>query len=221
MYLYLTKQLKLVVLLVTVAVVGFCLYRIIDAVYAYQTTGLLALSVNDDNAVITVSGPDTTATIIGTGNTKARLKPGSYLVFAADKGKQTSQVVQVSLKQTSKTSLDINDTHLLPSIYNVNFTGMDSLLDKGITIEQVTNLKQGLYSFNNKAKTIAVNDDTIMSGPRDPNSLQGFSMTFTVTMGGSTYNAVMKYGLGDDIYISLTDPQTNTQVYNRHVATPV
>jgi hypothetical protein len=98
--------------LISGAIVLYCVYLVIAAIITSQSTGLLEVSSSDPQAGLTVSQANRQAIAIGTGKAKVRLKPGIYQVSASNNGYQTAVTVHLYEKRTTTSSLSLITTKL-------------------------------------------------------------------------------------------------------------
>jgi len=185
--------------------------------YAYrvvQGTGLLTITTSDLHATITISGNKTTAAIIGTGNTKVRLKPGSYLIVAGNQGMQASQVVTVSKGNKADIKLQLVQPAVIPSPDTVSYDNVQTLLDYGLNPAQVANVKQVFFQYKTSTKTISIDSSSVKQEPHNPAGNDPFKLDFNATLDGTTVKAVVVYSSFDDIQMQIYDPSSGALLYS-------
>lgn len=202
-------------------VVVFLIISVIQAVNSKNSTGILAVQTSDKTSAISISATNTQAALIGTGSAKVRLKPGSYFVMAQTKGLRATQTVVISLHKTTKISLKItNITPVIASPASITFINAASLLNYGLSSSQVSSLKQLFFTYSPSAKTIAIDANTIQSGPRNPNSTTTwFSLTFNGNIDELNYTATVEYSGLDTTKLTLTNPATGAQLFSGQLPT--
>lgn len=212
-----TNQLLRVAQLVGLLLIAYLLYVIGTDVYNLRHTGLLKVTTTSPDAVVSISRAGSAAEIIGTGSANLHIKPGDYLVVAANNGKQTSSVVQVRLKQTAAIKLDLNKRTLLPSVDDIQFQNIDELINNGMTVDQISNVKSGFFDFKNRATTVNIMPGSVEPGPRNPDTATGFILDFSVDIDKTNYKATVSFDMGNPIHLTLIDQQTNTKVFDKTV----
>jgi len=180
-----------------IATLAYVIYLFVAAILARGSTGILVISSTDSKATLSVSQMDKAAKIIGVGKAKARLKPGLYEVAAASNGNQAFQAVSVTAKTSSSITLNPVKATLLPSISNISFSGMNALVNHGLTHDQIKDLEHAFFKFKPSASAVNIDSNSIFPGPIDPNTA-GFNTRFSVDIDSINYSATIKYiGLSD------------------------
>ena len=82
-------------------------YQLAGSLALSAQTGILDIKASDSMATLSITKADTEARIIGSGEAKIRLNPGSYLVAAYAGGYQTSQVVVITKHHKSQALLQL------------------------------------------------------------------------------------------------------------------
>lgn len=102
------------------------------------------------------------------------------------------------------------------------YLGFDSLLDYGLTVGQLDNLKVAFYRYSQTLPrplsqiSVDVNHITTQHDPTDPNSL--FTILFKVQFDQrSNYQAKAEYSGLDDIRLHLIDPMNSKTLYDSQV----
>lgn len=191
------------------------LYQIGLGLVVSQTTGTLLVKTSKPNATVSISQNGMGAAIIGTGDTKVRLAPGTYLVIASAGGSRDSSIIKISKKQTTKTTLNFKSPPLVKSPANINYENISTLIDNGgLTTLQVSQIEQYFFKYNSSAHTVSIDPDSVESGPRNPNTSTSFTLNFNVTIDSTPYKATVSYSNLSSVRLSLYNPQTNALVYD-------
>lgn len=197
-----------------VLVILFCLYIIYSTISVYNSTGVLSVSSADSKSVISVSQPYHQAKFIGVGNSKIRLAPGSYVVAVGDKGVVATTIAVVYKKNTTRISLNPDQRSELPSLDNINFENMSTILGDGITNGQLGALEKAFFTFKQSAKVVDVNKSSVENGPHNPNISANFTINFSVTIDSVSYKAVATYSDLTSIDLTLYNPANNSLVFD-------
>lgn len=207
--------LKLILWFIFTVLVLYGLYQIGSGLVVSQTTGTLLVKTSKDAATISVSQDNKDAAIIGMGNAKVRLTPGTYLVVASGGGLRDSSIVKVSKKQTTKTTLDFKSSPLVKSPANTNYQNISVLVDNGgLTTLQISQLEQYFFKYNSSAHTVSIDPNSVESGPRNPNTSTSFTLNFNVTIDSKPYKATASYSNLSSIRLYLYNSQTNALMYD-------
>lgn len=176
-------------LLVIILICLFCTYSIISSIVIHQTTGALNVASTDSNATLSITQANHQAVYIGKGKSAVRLSPGSYIVSAADRGRQVLAKVQIAKKQSAKISLSNPKTaSVLPSEEDINFGNIDNFTSQGLTATQVISLKLDIFKFDHTAHSVSVNFASIKQGMPSPGN---FTFSFSITIDNTPYNATI------------------------------
>lgn len=155
---------------------------------------------NTRPSYILVDGPISTSK--GTYDFKLRLLP-----------QQLTHKVSVAVVNTDtiiSTSVSIDgveqDLRVTSSSNGINFTGIDSLIEVGITSFHASELQQAFYKFAPTANSVAIDTNSIVSPPADPtnNSLTNV-YSFKVDIDSKTYTAHIKCTGLDQLQLILSD----------------
>lgn len=180
------------------------------AVQLRKNTGVLQVSLPYDNLPISVGAANKAPQFIGRGSATIRLKPGSYTVAATVKGNEVVKQVRVVLGQTTKARLDPASSVVVPSADNVNFTGLDSLLNIGLTQEQLNIFKYQAFAIKPLAKNIAVDPASVETAPYNPETSATFGVSFDFDIDSVTYHAKLTYQGLTDLGVVIKDSTGKT-----------
>jgi hypothetical protein len=195
---------------VLLVVVGFSLIT-------RQTTSLLTIKTFSQDAVVSISQNNKTAAIIGTGDTKVRLQPGTYEVAAVN----TSSFVnhQIVIHKQQDASLDLTSTKpAIPSPDDIDFSNITTFYGYGISETQVNDLELLFFKYKPTAQTVTFDNGSIENGSRNPDDdAAPFSLNFSGTIDGKAYNATISYPPSDlnDLDLTLYNPKTGEQLYHQ------
>ena len=200
--------------LAVIALALLVAYQMIASISIRNTTGELVVKTSTSGSIITISAANSAAAVLGSGSANVRIKPGHYLVVATSSGKVASAVVDVKLRNTTKSSLTLSAPNAIPSVDAITFNGTEALITNGLTTRQVTNLKKLFFAYNKSAKTVTINSSSVTPGPHDPQSNDPtFNLTFTGTVDTTDYNATITYRDLQNVQLTLTDPSSNAVLY--------
>lgn len=208
-----TKQ---VVPAVSLLVLAICLYVVGSSFFTAQHTGLLEISSSDKKALLTISQDNHEAKVVGIGRSKILLNPGVYQVAATDGTKQQFTVVQVYKRKVTNTNLEPSSTARIPTPQTIVFSGTSALINSGLTVNQVSALKQAFFKYKSSAQSIVINQSSVEPGPHNPNGI-GFTINFTVAIDSKLSKAAVSYSGLNDIRLYLYDPQNNSLVFDSGV----
>jgi hypothetical protein len=136
-----------------------------------------------------------------------RLIPGTYYLFASGSGQQTTAVAHITASKTTNINLDLQQSTLAPSPETVTYTNLDSLLNSGITSDQITLIKQFFFRFKPTVHTISIDPASVQPGPHDPNTSIGFTLNFNTMMDSTPYKATLTYPDASSVQLQLFDAQ--------------
>jgi hypothetical protein len=203
------------VVLIPIAIVVFTL-NFLNAWSVRQSTNIVDVSASEKNAVITISQTGTEAAIMGVGQARVRLKPGSYYIEAHSAGKSASKILRV----TRGSPIDV-PLKLIPvsspvaSQDTITYNGFGELAENGFSTTQVLNLKQLFFTYNKDAKTVRITTNTIKNGARDPNSTDpAFTLTFSGYIDSTSFNATVKYTGFEMVELTITNPVSGVMLFN-------
>lgn len=208
------KHLKLYLLVAYALVIALGVWQAIPALKTKGQTGVLTISANSASAQISISQENHQARIVGTGNATVRLNPGTYQIVATGSGNRASAVVNVRKGQGSNSSLKLTSPPHQRTIADVNFGGMDNLINVGVTNEQVTEMEQYIYQYKPNAKTVTVLAGSVSTGPRDPNVVSPFVQNFKLSIDGTTYIAAISYMDLNNVELQIYDFSTGSQLFS-------
>jgi hypothetical protein len=205
-----------------ILVIAFGVFQIVPALNIYRRTGLLIVDADSDTAQISVTQENHQATVIGTGNARVRLAPGTYQILATDSGTRASAVVTVSKEHTTHSSLNLSagaaSNAPVRTVSDVNFEGTDALINTGLATSQLSEVEQYFFQYKPTANTVAINTDTVAPGPHDPNKVSPFTINFTVAIDSVSYKATISYTDINNADLQLFNLQTGKQVFSSKTA---
>jgi hypothetical protein len=209
-----TRRLFKTVTAVLVVLAALCILSLVKSALDLMSSGTLAVSTPNDDSIITVSRENASASIIGTGDTRVRLIPGTYLVGVGREGRVSTKAVVISKGETSDVNLSATSTALLPASANINFQGTDALKDHGFTDSQISAIRRAIFDFKHDAKRAAIDTNSITSPPLDRNRTSiGFSKTFSLVIDGTAYHATVSWSDPNTATLALAD-QTGAIVFD-------
>lgn len=93
-----------------------------------------------------------------------------------------------------------------PSANDIAFSGIDTLVNGGLTADQAEIIQRDFFNFAPKAKTVTIDKSSIVETPHNRNSASTFdTTTFTVKVGSQTYSAKIEYSYLGDVRLYLYD----------------
>jgi hypothetical protein len=192
---------KLIWLVIIFVILG-SMYIVATAYLDRINTGVLDIVASKDAALISVSSTGSQASVLGTGSASVRLKPGTYRVVATTTDREAIKIVKVCKQQRSSLRLLLEPSARVPSVDNIEFEGLNSLVDAGLSVSQVNYVHDGLGAFAPSAKKISIISSSVQPGPHDPNSSDpNFSLNFTVVVDGKNYRASAYYTDLENIHL--------------------
>jgi hypothetical protein len=194
-----------------------CIWIVVATIITSQNTGILQIRSANPKAGLIISQNNRQALLVGTGTARVRLKPGSYQISATYGGKQANGVATVYKDRTTGSYLGVLQPVRLPSVATINFEGTGSLINDGLTIEQVNNLEQEFFQYKPRAQT--VNISSVEPAPHNPNVDTSFSLNFTVSIDSTTYNATVTYTDLETVQLHLYNLQNNALLFNSAAVT--
>jgi hypothetical protein len=193
-------------------------YVVVSAVIVKQATGILKITASPKSADISISANDHNASFVGNGSARVRIAPGTYYLFATDSGRLTYETVKISKKQVTSVTLDLSKITGTPSVDKVNFENMGSLIDHGISSDQIKSIEAYIFQYKRSAKNVVVDPNSIQRLPPDPASGE-FTVNFNVKIDGSTYSAKLSYSDIEAVRLYLYNSTGGAQVFDSQ--TPV
>jgi hypothetical protein len=189
-------------------------WAVFSALQTLHTTSLLHITTPDSKATISISSTNTSGRVIGVGHTNVRVHPGTYLIMASNTGKQAMAVETITLGQTVNVKLTPSSQSILPTVDNIQFSGLNNLLSNGLSATQVANLKKLFFTYKPTAKSVAINTSTIAPGYHDPNGSDlSFSLTFAAAIDGNPFDVTVRYADLTNVVLQLVD-STGNQVFS-------
>lgn len=193
----------------------FIVLTVVSDVRIKRSTGGLTITTFASNASISISSNNKGAVIVGTGTAKLRLSPGSYQITASSNGSTSTGRAVVRLGASTTVHLAKTNAAPVPSPDNITFSGIDALVQRGITAKQSANLRTLFFKYKQNAKAISIKTSSITQGPRDSSDDNApFTLNFTVTIDSDTYDASIVYTDLENLELRLLDTQTGDQVYD-------
>jgi hypothetical protein len=100
---------------------------------------------------------------------------------------------------------------------SIVFTGINSLINVGVSATQANNLEQDFFDFAPQTNTVSLS--SVAPVPHDPNSSStNDSINFKALIGSKSYDAKIDYSnLNDFLRLTLYSPQDGSQVYDSSV----
>lgn len=210
-----TKLMVRSLILVTLLLSGWLGYTIYTNIQLLKTTGRVEVTSSDTGSIISISGVHTQAMIIGSGAANIRIKPGTYQLVAKHSGQTAASIITVNLHQTIQTKLVLGQAPHLASPYTVTFNGIDTLIDKGLSTTQVTNLKQLFFNYKKTVKTVSIETDTIGHTPYDlSGNNPNFTLTFVCKIDGQIDKCAVTYADLVNVQLVIQDSITGAQLFN-------
>jgi hypothetical protein len=188
---------------------GIVIYSIIT----FFTTGTLVIHAANNKAGIVVTAMGKGAVYAGEGSAKVRLKPGNYQISAIENGEQSNAIAQVYDRHTTNSRLGLVRSFQLPTAQNIDFKNSSSLINAGLTSEQISDLQEYFFQFNHTTKTVDVISESVQLAPYNPNVDTSFSINFDVSINNVAYKATVTYTNLTDIQLYLYNDQTNSLVF--------
>jgi len=205
--------------LTLVAIVGLIVifgYLLLTSLPVRNTTGLVIVTTFATDSSIIISQNQSTATLVGTGSAKLRLLPGTYLVSAMSNGQTGSALVTVHAKTASTVDLKAGAVvDRIPTSDDIAFVGTDTFLSRGLTVEQVGNLKNLFFAYKKDAAKITVDKSSVTRGPHDPQSDDPFTLNFTGSVDDKAYKATITYTDTENVELTLFNSQTGDQIFDQ------
>jgi hypothetical protein len=202
---------------ILIAVV-FCLVSIFQALYLRSQTGILDVSAPGSMGALTVTESGKVAKTIGQNHrSQVRLRGGIYYIAASINGQLASKQVVIKRGETTSVSLTTRDQVIIPSVQNISFVGIDALVDKGLSDEQIDLMKQDVFIFNQRAIKVVLDTATISTDPHNPNVDTTWRKHFDLLIDGKRYSATISYFGISALDLALVDPQTSVTVFNSSI----
>lgn len=177
-----------------------------------------ALVVSIDTARLTVG--KTYELIVGplqdTRNRKLAEKTYSFKVVSVDFGQLSKSQQADILKQQANVPYTRS---------SINYAGFDALTGSGLSLTQLEGTKQAFFLYSNfvnqKASLVAVVDGSVVQAPYDSSSSsQTSSVSFSVKVDGSSFNARLVYSGLSDVELFLYNQNNGGLVYDSGVIAP-
>jgi hypothetical protein len=210
---------KVVYRILTAFIVLLSIWLLISSILTRQQTGELKINSPGSGSGIVVTQPNKNAVYVGSGSVAIHVKPGDYQVLAINNGKQSNATAKVIKGQVSSVVFGSLKSYLLPSADSIQFTGTNALLNNGLTVDQISNLKEAFFQFKKSAQTINIVPSSVEPGAHNANVDTSFTINFNVLIDSTSYKATIKYSGLDDTELLLYTPQNNTQVFDKIVVT--
>jgi hypothetical protein len=199
-----------------IAVVGLCIYVLATSIMYARTTGTLHVNSSNPKATLSISQTNHQAELIGVGSATIHLSPGAYQVSANYGTGQTNATVLVNKKHTTTVFLELKSKPPLPSVANINFSNIDTLIDSGLTTTQIGILKQDFFQYKQTAQKVSVVPSSVSPGPHDPNTSTSFTLNFGVLIDSAPYNASASYSDLSNIRLLLYNPSNKALVFDSY-----
>jgi hypothetical protein len=203
-------------LLVILVIIGLLVFR---DLHVKNTTGTLTITAFASDATISITQNNRTAEVVGVGVVGLRLTPGAYQIAVSSNG--TSSFTQTMVHRQAHSTIYVGKQRpAIASPDTINFTGIGALNERGITTDQITNLKKLFFKYKPKATTISIDSKNITNGQHNPDSDDPFTLNFTGTIDEQKYRATITYTDLENLELALHDPQTNAQLFDASSAIP-
>jgi len=119
-----------------------------------------------------------------------------------------------SIKSTSGSELTNDQLSFIPSIQEPTTSGEDSLLNVGLSNDQVHNIVMGIAQFDPYAKEEDFNSSTIKHFRLNPSDAWSpWAVSVTVAVDGANYNVVSSYFDTQHVKVQVLDPATGQQLF--------
>lgn len=192
-------------------------YLLISGLITYLNTGSLSVKSPNSKASIMIAQINHSSEIIGVGGATVRLNPGTYEVIAFYNDRQDSQVVNISKQQGQEITLDPKTSTRLPSVNDIYFSGVDRLLDLGVSSDQISNLEMAVFEFNHTVRQVNINSISFVPHDRNSDSPMD-SMNFVVKLDSKIYRASFDYSSLDDSIKLVLHDTSGQQVFDSSAA---
>lgn len=199
------RLLRILGWLISVAIIFVCVWIVVSAVNVSHNTGFLYMKSSDPNASLVVRQPGRQAYLAGVGSADVRLDPGTYDILVSDGIKQSAGTATVYKRQTTYFSLDPTHIVRLPSLESIDFEGMDSLKNVGITESQVSNLEQELFQYKPRSQKISIDSHSVQQEHYNPAYDTGFTVGFDLLIDSAFYSATISYSDLNYVHLLLYD----------------
>lgn len=151
-----------------------------------------------------------------TSNRRLSEKMYSFKVISVDFGQLSKSQQADILKQQA------NVPYTRASI---NYAGFDALTSSGLSLNQLEGTKQAFYLYSNfvkqKVSLVTVIDGSVAQAPYDSNSSsQTSSVSFSLKVDESSYNARLVYSGLTDVELYLYNQSSGALVYDSGVISP-
>ena len=185
-----------------------------NALLTLRSTSQLDVSTFSTNATVTISGSRTEAMKIGIGSAHIRIKPGDYYVSADDSGLKAGKIIHIkpNTKQSVALNPETTPTTTIPTIDTIDYVNFDELLQNGLSLNQVTNLKELFLTYKKNSRQITITTDSVQPGVRDPSSIN-FNISYSGKIDGVPYKASVIYSGFSNVSLTLIN-SSGTQIFN-------
>jgi hypothetical protein len=205
--------------LILVASIGLAIifaYLLLTSISVRKTTGLVTVHTFAADSSVIISQNQSTATLVGTGGAKLRLQPGTYLVSAKSAGRTGNARITVRAKTASTVNITAGSVvDKVPSSDSITFIGTDEFIDRGLSVEQVGNLKNLFFAYNKNTNKVVIDSNSLDRGDHDPDSDDPFTINFTGSIDGKAYKATITYSDTENLELTLFNPQTGDQLFDK------
>ncbi len=199
---------------VALVLAGLVAFTTVSSLHIKHTTGTLTISTPVSTAAISISQNNKEAKMVGTGSTKLRLLPGSYEIASYSNGNSVTGRATVRLGKNTVLRLPKTQAPPVPSSDNITFTGMDTVVARGLTTDQAANIRELFFKYKKNAKYIAILPSTVTPGPHNPDSNDPFTLNFSGTIDSVPYKATLTYSDLENVQLTIFDPQTGATLFN-------
>jgi len=148
-----------------------------------------------------------TVTIVSLHDSKGEIIANKRLSFT------TKDIPDQSLPPDQQQYILQKQTYRPQSKNNVAFSGIDTLLNYGLTLTEEDVLKSEFFNYNSGIKSVVIDPASIVADPHNPDSTSD-SMHFNVSVDNKAFNAKILYSNLSSVQLQLFDTQTNSVVYD-------
>lgn len=202
-----TRLIKIIVNVLAIACLVVCVWMLLYTFLSSRDTGTLYIKSSNKSAGLVISQTNKQAILVGTGSVKIRLKPGVYQVSAIQNGKQSNIIARVIKQHTTNVVLGPIRSYMLPSAQTINFKNMDTLINNGLTTEQISTLEENLFQFKHTAQIVTVEPNSVEPAAHNPNLDTGWTINFDVLVDSVSYKATVQFSGLEDLQLSLYNQQ--------------
>ena len=101
---------------------------------------------------------------------------------------------------------------LLPSPESIQFSGTSTLINDGLTTNQISDFKTAVFYFKSSAQTVSIDESSVTSEPHTLGA--DFMLEFKVKIDSTSYRAVISYSDLSTINLNLYNLNSNSRVFS-------